>query len=106
MNPEPMLVLDDKGRAVIGNTALSELLNVPQKDIHGMDLLGKQFKILGQITMGSKLKTALKDGHSFKTEAFEVHSAAGKQKFSLHARIIKKDEDFPYRILLEFVKHR
>ena len=36
--------------------------------------------------------------------ANEELESSGKQKFHIHGRIIKKDKDFPYRVLLQFVK--
>jgi len=106
MNTDPMAVLDDNGKMIIANTALSEILEVLQKDIHGTELLGFQSGVLEQATLKSKLKSALENGQNFKTKAIEINSPAGKQVFAIKGSIIKLDADFPYRILLQFDKQR
>jgi two-component system CheB/CheR fusion protein len=106
MNTDPMLVLNKEGKMIIANTAISELTGISQEDIQGTDFFDFQSGISDQTDLKSQLKTALNQGKNFKTEAFEVNSSDGKQIFSIHGRIIKKDKDFPYRILLQFVKHR
>ena len=104
MNPDPMAVLDEDGKMVIANTVLSELMNISPEDIKGMDMLGVQNHILEQIDLKSELKTALKQNKNFKTRAFEIETPEGKQRFAINGQIIRKDDDFPYRILLQFMK--
>ncbi len=106
MNTDPMAVLDKIGKIVIANTALSEILNVSQKEIYSMELLGFQSGVLEQVTLKSKLKTALENGQNFETEAIEINLPAGKQTFVIKGSIIKLDADFPYRILLKFERQR
>jgi two-component system CheB/CheR fusion protein len=106
MNPDPMAVLDESGKMVIANTALSEIMNVSPKEINGRELLGFQSGALEQLTLKSKLKIALEKGEDFNTDAFEVFLSSGKQKYAIKGSIIKLDADFPYRILLQFEKQR
>jgi two-component system CheB/CheR fusion protein len=106
MNDDPMAVLDESGKMVIANTALSEIMSVSQKEVNGMNLVGFQSGVLKQVTLESKLKTALENGEDFFTDAFEVILSSGKEKFAIKGSIIKLDPDFPYRILLQFEKQR
>jgi two-component system CheB/CheR fusion protein len=104
MNPEPTAVLDSRGRMVIANTQLAELLGVAQNDIDGMDFLSDQSVIFDSIGLKSELESALKKGKDFTTRPVEVKSPEGSQRFAIHGRIIKGGDDYPYRILLHFVK--
>jgi two-component system CheB/CheR fusion protein len=104
MNSDPMAVLDNKGRMVIVNTAFSELLNIAEKEVNSLDLLSAQPSSLEAIDLGSKLETALKEDKDFTTRAFEMKSPGRNQRFVIHGRVIKGGDDYPYRILLQFVK--
>lgn len=104
MNSEPMAVLDNKGRMVIANTRFSELMNIADDKVSGLELLSAQSSILDAIDLRSKLKTALKDNKDFTTRTLQMKSPGGNQQFVIHGRIIKGGDDYPYRILLQFVK--
>jgi two-component system CheB/CheR fusion protein len=104
MNTDPMAVLDADCKMLIANTALSELLNITQEDVKGTELLCFDPRIPQKLDLESKLKTAMEQGTDFKTQAFEIELPEGKQQFTIQGRVVKKDEDFPYRILLQFVR--
>jgi two-component system CheB/CheR fusion protein len=106
MNGDPMAVLDEDGKMLIANTAFSELGDITQEDVKGTDMLGFHSGITEQTDLNSKLKTALEKSTDFKTQPFEIESPKGKQSFTILGRVIKKDEDFPYRVLLQFEKQR
>jgi two-component system CheB/CheR fusion protein len=106
MNTDPMLVLDKDGKMVIANTAISELIGISQENIRGTDFFDFQVGISEQTDLKSKFKTASKQAKNFITEAFEVKSSDGNQRFRIDGHIIKKDKNFPYRILLRFIKQR
>jgi PAS domain-containing protein len=104
MNQEPMTVLDNKGRVVIVNTVFSELLNVAEKKVNGLDLLSAQPSSLDAIDLSSKLATALKEDKDFTTRPFEMTPPGGIRRFVIRGRVIKGGDDDPYHILLQFVK--
>jgi hypothetical protein len=69
-----------------------------------MDILSIQSLAAQEFDLKSDLKTAFTQGRKFQSDVFEVTSSPGKQKFCIRGRIIKKDHDAPYRILLQFIK--
>jgi two-component system, chemotaxis family, CheB/CheR fusion protein len=103
LNPDPMAVLDENGRVIIANRALSKVMNVPPEEIVGKDMLDLQTLVNVKADLKLKLKSALKQGKNFKTRAFEIKSSEGKQKFFISSRILKNIEDSTYRVLLQFV---
>lgn len=101
MNSDPIAVLDKNGEVVIANSALSNISDVPQKNITGMkisSLLGIQ---AGDYKLDSKLDTALKNAEGFSIEDITISSK--KEHFTVEARIINTKPDFPYRILFRFI---
>jgi two-component system CheB/CheR fusion protein len=104
MNPDPIAVLDKNGRMVIANSAFSELLNIDEKEVKGMNLLHDQPFNCGPINLKSKLENTLKKGEDFTTHALELKTPEGNQRFVIHGQIIRGGDDYPARILLHFVK--
>jgi two-component system CheB/CheR fusion protein len=104
MNPDPIAVLDRQGRMIIANSELSGLFGVAQNDINGMDFLSLKPGIFETIELKSELAAAISQDKDFTTHPVEVKSPDGIQRFTIHGRIIKGDDDDPYRILLHFVK--
>jgi two-component system CheB/CheR fusion protein len=106
MNEDPLVVLDGKGRIVIANTSYSELMDIDQKDVVGADFAELHENISRKIGLKTKLTAALKSGEDFTTKEFEASTSTGSQNFSMAGRIIEKDQDIPYRILLQFIGGR
>lgn len=75
-------------------------------DIEGASPFAAQNDLLKQADLGPRLKTALDRGENFDAEAFETSRDGQQRRYVVTGRIIKKDEDFPYRILLHFVEKR
>ncbi len=97
MDPDPMAVLDDGGGIVIANQALSRRMTIAQEEIEGTDLL----KVFNSV-QSSELKAALEEGRDFTLRGFEMNTPEGEEIFTVAGRIIRKDENTPYRILLRF----
>ncbi len=104
MSPEPTAVLDNKGIVIIGNMAFAEIMGLPQAQIEGLELFGPKTVIPEKIGLKSKLETALTQANDFKTEAFAIRTSNNQQKYKIQGRIISKETDTPYRILLTFLK--
>lgn len=104
MNPDPVAVLDNQGRIVIANTKLSKLFSLNQNEVKGSDFVSLQSSIFKPIALKSELKAAVKEGKDFTTRAVEMTSPEGSQRFAIYGRIIKGSDDYPYRILLQFLK--
>jgi len=104
MNPKPLAVLDKKGRLVIANTALSEILGLAQEDVFGKDIFALKALHQEQTELETGLKAALDQGKDFKNQTIEIDTPEGCQRFAVSGRITKKEEDFPYRILLQLTK--
>ena len=100
MNPDPMAVLDEDGKVVIANTALSGRMAIDQKEIEGTDLLGTS-KVFNAV-QSAELKAALEDGRDFTPRGFEMNTPEGEERFTVAGRIMRNDENVPYRILLRF----
>ncbi|MFH2060506.1 MAG: CheR family methyltransferase [Pseudomonadota bacterium] len=104
MNHEPTAVLDDKGKAVVGNTAFSNLMDLREEQIEGLDMLASKIGIPKTIGLKSKLKNALSEIKDFETGAFVLKTSSNNKKLKIHGRIITQDADSPYRILLKFLE--
>ncbi len=100
MDPDPMAVLDGDGTVVIANTALSGRLNIAPDDIRGADLFTAENGMLNAESLAPALKAALEEGKDFSIRALEMETPEGKERFTVAGRIIRKDADTPYRILL------
>jgi two-component system CheB/CheR fusion protein len=106
MNIEAMLVLDIDGNMIIGNTTFSKLFGIEQNKIQGqkIDALGKEF--LQQINLMQYLQNAIKKGENFITNSFELKKPEDSTRYTIQGRIILKNRENPYRILLNFICER
>jgi two-component system CheB/CheR fusion protein len=102
MNPDPMAVLDGNGRVVIANTALSGRLHIAPDDIRGVDLFVAESGMLNAESLTPALKTALAAGKDFSVQTLEMETPNGKERFAVSGRIMRKDGNAPYQILLRF----
>lgn len=102
ISENPMVVLDKTGRIVIANTQYTQLMGIDQKKLEGTDFLQSHQKLAGKIDLKRKLKTALETDKSFTSEMIEMESPAGENSFTINGRILKRDQKFPYRILIHF----
>ncbi len=102
MNREPMAVLDSDDRIVIANRGFTGLVNASQETIAGADFFSLQQHITKREDLKTALNAALEKGTEFKTPTIGMTGPEGKRTFVIHGRIIRKDDDFPYRILLRF----
>ncbi len=105
MNNDPLSVVDENGRIIIANKALSEVMNVSPDEIEGMNMLDPQTFFFDTEDLKLKLKNALKRGKNFKTRVIEVKSSEGKHKFFINGQCFRSTENSTYRILLQFVAH-
>jgi len=104
ISENPMVVLDKIGRIVIANTRYTELMGVDQKKLKGTDFLQSHHKFTGKIDLKRKLKAALETGKDFTSEMVEIETPAGENSIAIIGRLLKGDQNFPYRILIQF-KH-
>jgi two-component system CheB/CheR fusion protein len=100
MNPEPLLVLNEQRQAVIANTALEGLLDLPASQIEGRDvcdlLPGVQ-----DTDLNSMLEAALQKGEDFESDAFKLQTRDDEEIYSVQGSIVRQgQEERPYRILL------
>jgi two-component system CheB/CheR fusion protein len=102
MNTAPMAVLDQNDKLVIANSVFSSLFNIDQREIKGLDLIGLQRRVFNSIELKPILEKALEHNRDFTSPPFELKTAGGSRTFFIHGRIVKRDEQFPYRILLHF----
>lgn len=104
MNDVPMVVLDKNGKIIIINKNLLDIMNCSQKNIIGM-YFTTIFTALSKDTgLEKKLEIALDRNQDFHTELFELETQTAKMRFVIRGNIIKKEKNFPYRILLRFIK--
>ncbi len=100
MNPKPLMVLNEQKQAVISNTALEGLLNLPASEIQGRDV----FNLLPGVQdndLEAKLDAALQQGQDFESSAFKLQTRQGEQPYYIQGSIVREDENQrPYRILL------
>ena len=106
MNEDPMAVLDESGKIVIANTSYAEFMNINQNKLVGFDFIDMQAEVAKIVDLKTKLSAALKQGEDFETKGFEKETSKGKQGFKISGHIIKKDKDFPYRILLRIFREQ
>jgi two-component system CheB/CheR fusion protein len=99
---EPMAVLDKAGRIVIANTQYTEFMNVDQDNLKGIDFLQSHKELAAKIGLQTKLKTALKEDKDFSSDMIKIKTPSGAKSISITGRVLKKDKDFPYRILIQF----
>ena len=106
MNPEPLAVLNQEGKMVIFNTALSRLMHISPDAIEKIEAADFLTTAKDKADLNAKLKSALEKDRDFEINNFEMQLPEGEQRFTLHGRIIKGNEKFPYRILLQFKNDR
>jgi two-component system CheB/CheR fusion protein len=107
MNLAPMVVLDQQGIMMIANTAFYQLMNLTVSQTEGVDLFNAGLFSIGkenQETAGFKaaLRSALAEGKDFEDMAYEQNNPEGNRIFAVSGRIIRREPDAPYRILLCF----
>ncbi|MGQ1784674.1 MULTISPECIES: chemotaxis protein CheB [unclassified Saccharicrinis] len=104
MNNEPMAVLDKDGNMVIANTAMSSAIEVIQKTVTGTNIFSALGIKTGDSELKSKLDNALKKAEGFSIGDFVFANQKEKQHYILEASTINVEPDFPYRILLRFIR--
>ncbi len=104
MNTSPMAVLDERGGMVIANTSFSRLMNIDQKKIEGLDFLNQTPEILQDTELRAQLQAALDKGEDFETREFVLTRDDEQKKFQVLGRIIRLEQNQPYRILLNFIR--
>ena len=67
-----------------------------------MDFLQSHQKLAVKIDLKSKLKAALETNKDFASEMVEIETPAGENSFAINGRLLKGDQSFPYRILIQF----
>ncbi len=104
MNPTPLAVLDEKHNLVIANRAFNSLMNLTQgeiRDVNALDLAGGALR---NTDLQEQLENALNKGENFETREFQMPVQDGTNTMSLQGRIIRQDQDQPYRILINFIQ--
>jgi len=104
MNISPMAILDERGEMVIANASFSRLMNLDQKKIEGLDFLNQTPEILRDTDLQAQLQTALDNGKDFETREFVLPRDDEQKKFQVLGRIIRLEQNQPYRILLNFIR--
>lgn len=100
MTEKPTAVLDRHGRIVVANRNFADLLDTPLESIVGIDFLKLHVDAFEKIDLATKLTKALEKNRDFSTDTFRMDNTDGRQNWSIHGRIIKEGEEFPYRIIL------
>ena len=106
MYTDPMAVLDKSGKVVIANAGFSELMHLKEDEIPGVDLLNVWPGLWKNVDLAGALQAAINENKDFQTKGLEIGIPGGTRRFTISGRIIKKDEHFPYRILLHFSEEK
>ncbi len=104
MYSDPMAVLNKEGEVVIANAGFTELMHLPKGGISGVGLVHLHPDLWEKVDLAGFLKAAINENKDFQTKGLEMDTPGGPRRFIIRGRIIKKDEHFPYRILLHFSK--
>ena len=104
MYADPMAVLNKEGKVVIANADFSELVHLTKDDVSGVKLVNIQPDQWEKVGLTDFLKIAIEEKKGFQTKGLEMDTPEGPRRFTISGRIIKKDDLFPYRILLHFSK--
>ncbi|MFW6414896.1 MAG: CheR family methyltransferase [Thermodesulfobacteriota bacterium] len=104
MNPSPLAVLDENGTLVIANSAFTSLMNLEQEEILDMNVFNLAGGILQNSDLQENLEAALNRGENFETREFEIPSPQGTRRMTLQGRIMRQEQDQPYRILIKFIQ--
>ena len=105
MNPDPLAVLDNKGRLVIANTVFSRAMNIKQDDIEGTDIMDLENDVFTSTDLKQKLTSALKEDRDFTTKPVSISTDGAEKQFRISGQVIRQEEEAPYRILLVFEEH-
>jgi len=106
MNEDPMAVLDARGRLVIANATFAGLMKLPEEAISGLDVLDIENGLLAATGLKSRLADAAEKKKGFQIAASEITQSDGANKYLINGRVIRADDDQPYRILLHFLKEK
>ena len=102
MITDPLAVLDSEGRIDIANTAFTKEIGIVQAKVKGINLLDIQNSVPERSELAEKLRHAVEKGEDFQ---IDTAAPAGKESGSrLKGRILRSDDEPPYRTLLQFVK--
>ncbi len=97
-----MVVLDKTGRIVIANSRYSEMMNTDQQDLKGTDFIQSQKELEEKFDLKARLETALKKNEDFTSGRIDMNTPSGEKNAALTGRILMKDRQCPYRILIQF----
>lgn len=106
LNESPMVVLDRGSRIVIGNTGYSELMNIDQKHLKGMDFIKSQQPLADKEDLKIQLNKALETNTDFVSDIITIATESGMKKYTIKGSILKRDKRFPYRILLQLISEK
>jgi len=106
MNADPMVVIDENTRMVIGNAAFSEFTGISQQDLIRKGVGALQNRMPEAVNLHTLLETAIATGRGFSTEMLEMRFPKGNATCSISGRIILQDADGPRRVLLQFAQCR
>jgi len=104
MNADPILVIDSRGKIVIANESLASLMEDKLENVTGIDILNSSDSIFYQKSIKKELQSSLQKGKDFEIDNLEIKTSTDTQNYKVHGRIIKKSNEFPYRLYLQFRK--
>jgi two-component system CheB/CheR fusion protein len=104
MSEAPTVVVDEAGRIIIANASYSEMMNVSEKNVTGMDFINIHTDIAGNTGLRTGLDNALNQNRNFETEEFDMQIPHGKIRFRIKGQVIDTEKITRYRILLIFVE--
>jgi hypothetical protein len=79
-------------------------MDIDLKHLKGMDFIPPLKKMLSQKQdLKTQLKTAMETNKDFISDIIDFETAFGKKSYRIKGSILKKDKNFPYRILLQFL---
>ena len=106
MNRQPLAVIDQTGTIVMANTALSRLTGAARDEIAGIRLL-ESLNIRKQSnTKYPDLEHMLTLDTDFQTSPFVIGFKNGEVSYVIKGRVIRQNDDSPYRCLIQLVKPR
>ena len=106
MSPDPVLVIDGAGEALIFNTAFAGLLRITEEGAAGRDLLNDLICLPDRETLGSRLKSVVENDVDLITESVELDLPAGLRRYTVTCRVIGKDDESPYHVLVSFAEEK
>ncbi|MEF8888833.1 MAG: PAS domain-containing protein, partial [Desulfohalobiaceae bacterium] len=102
MSREPMAVLDDQARLVIANPDLYRLLDVSAEQAEGEDFFRLSQGMLEVTDLRDRLEGALRRGEDFQSTRFTLNGKEESRSLYVQGRIVPRQKQRPYRILLVF----